>query len=187
MEGGRDSDSEESRNDERLLVEAARSDPGRFVDLYERHFDRVYAFAARRVATRADAEDVTADVFQRALAFLPRFQWRGAPFAAWLYRIAANVIADRFRKTGRERPLEDLDEAGRPERSEEEAIEARVELFGLVDNLPADQRRVVVLRFAEQWSVREIATELQRSEGAVKQLQFRALKTLRERLGGTHD
>ncbi len=178
---------EQSRLDERLAIEAAQADPRRFGDLYERHFARIYAFVARRVASRADAEDLTADVFQRALAFLPRFQWRGAPFAAWLFQIAANVIADRFQKIGRERPLEDSDEAGLCGPSQTEGLEARVELFGLVDLLPDDQRRVVVLRFAEEKSIREIAAQLQRSEGAVKQLQFRALKALRERWGGRHD
>src|SRR5437899_3079488 len=81
---------------ERLLVEAAQRDPARFGDLYDRHFERVYAFVARRVRDRDAAEDVTADVFQRALAALPAFEWRGAPFAVWLLRIAANALADRF-------------------------------------------------------------------------------------------
>jgi len=172
--------------DERLAIEAAQADPRRFGDLYEKHFARVYAFVARRVGSRADAEDLTADVFQRALAFLPRFEWRGAPFAAWLFQIASNVIADRFQKAGRERPLENFDVAEDSGRSEADAVQARVELFGLVDRLPDDQRRVVMLRFGEEKSIREIAAELRRSEGAVKQLQFRALKTLRAQWGSTH-
>jgi RNA polymerase sigma-70 factor, ECF subfamily len=78
--------------DERLLVEAAQKDPARFGDLYELHFELVYAFVSRRVASRDVAEDVTSEVFHKALANLPRFEWRGVPFGAWLLKIAANVI-----------------------------------------------------------------------------------------------
>src|ERR687884_209969 len=88
--------------DDRVLVEAAQRDPARFGDLYERHFDRVYAFVVRRIRDRDAAEDVTADVFHRALTNLPKFEWRGAPFGAWLFRIAANAIADRSKRSSRE-------------------------------------------------------------------------------------
>lgn len=169
---------------ERRLVEAAQRDPRRFADLYEEHFARVYAFVARRVGDRHAAEDLTADVFHQALANLPRFEWRGVPFAAWLFRIAANAIADRARRAARER---DVPVAEEPESDELDQVETRARLFGLVDRLPPDQRRVVIMRFAEQRPIRAIALELQRSEGAVKQLQFRALQTLRARLGDSHD
>src|ERR1700741_4050582 len=81
--------------EERRLIEAAQSDPVRFGDLYECSFSVVYAYVSRRVADRAAAEDLTAEVFSRALTNLPRFKWTGAPFAAWLFRIASNLIADR--------------------------------------------------------------------------------------------
>ena len=77
--------------DERTLIEAAQRDPGRFAELYESNFDRVYAFVVRRVRDREEAEDVTSEVFHRALANLGQFEWRGVPFAAWLLRIAANA------------------------------------------------------------------------------------------------
>ena len=80
-------------DDERLLIEAAQADPARFLDLYDRYVDRVYAYVSRRAGSRALAEDVTSDVFERALTHLPRFEWRGAPFTAWLFRIAANALA----------------------------------------------------------------------------------------------
>ena len=80
---------------ERLLVEAAQRDPARFVDLYENNFELVYAYIARRVGDRATAEDFTSEVFKKALENLPRFTWRGVPFAAWLLRIAANMVAGR--------------------------------------------------------------------------------------------
>jgi len=166
--------------EERFLIEAAQKDPRRFAELYQRHFERVYAFVSRRVCERHEVEDVTADVFHRALANINRFEWRGAPFAAWLFRIAANAIADRRQSNARQQgePLpEEASEAG------SEQIETRAMIFRLVDALPEDQRRVVIKRFVEQKSVREIAQELQKSEGAVKQLQFRALESLRARVG----
>src|SRR5262247_4162905 len=89
-------------DDERPLIEAAQKDPRRFGELYERNFERVYAFVARRVRDRHEAEDVTAEVFQHALANLPKFEWRGVPFAVWLYRIAANATADQWKKQSRE-------------------------------------------------------------------------------------
>jgi len=171
------------RDDERALVEAAQRDPGRFAELYEGNFERVYAFVLRRVRDREEAEDVTSDVFHRALANLGHFEWRGVPFAAWLLRIAANAIADRSLRAARDR------EVPEPEPREEpslEEIEHRARLFRLVDRLPVDQRRVILMRFGEQKTIREIAQELARSEGAVKQLQLRGLQTLRARLGDRH-
>jgi RNA polymerase sigma-70 factor (ECF subfamily) len=123
-------------------------------------------------------------VFHQALANLSRFQWRGVPFAAWLFRIAANSIIDRSKRAARQQALPDdfelAAEVGNKDALDE--IEQRAALFQLVDRLPEDQRRVIGMRFAEEKSIREIATEIGRSEGAVKQLQFRALQNLRARL-----
>jgi RNA polymerase sigma-70 factor (ECF subfamily) len=163
--------------EERLLVQAAQKDPSRFAELYEDNFDRIYAYIARRVRNRDVAEDLTSDVFHKALAHLPNFDWRGIPFAAWLYRIAANVVADQWKRAAKE-IVEDP-----PEGSSEmdmEAIEHRALLFRLVDSLPADQRRVVTMRFAEEKSIRDISQLMGKTEGAIKQLQFRGLQNLRD-------
>lgn len=168
---------------EQALVEAAKSDPAHFAALYEAHFERIHAFVAHRIRDRVAAEDLTAEVFRRALAGIGGFEWRGAPFAAWLYRIAANEIADYAAKAARERGTI---ATGEPAHDERSRIEDRATLFRLVDGLPADQKRVVVMRFAEERSIREIAETLGRSEGAVKQLQFRALETLRSRMRQSH-
>ena len=165
---------------ERLLVEAAQKDPRRFGELYEDNFDRVYAFVVRRVRNRAIAEDLTADVFQKALANLQRFDWRGIPFAAWLLRIASNVITDNW-KRGAKEVLEDPPEATADPNFEE--VEHQARIFRLVYQLPSDQCRVILMRFAEQKTVREIAQELGRTEGAIKQLQFRGLENLRAQVG----
>jgi RNA polymerase sigma-70 factor (ECF subfamily) len=170
--------------DERLLIEAAQKDPARFGELYEIHFERVYAYIARRVQDRAETEDLTADVFQQALANLKRFEWRGIPFAAWLFRIAANLITDRWQRSGREIADEERVEAAQVSPKEIEQVERQATLFRLVDSLPAEQHRVVVLRFVEQKSIKEVAREIRKTEGAVKQLQFRALSNLRARMEG---
>jgi RNA polymerase sigma-70 factor (ECF subfamily) len=167
--------------DERLLIEAAQRDAHAFASLYEQYFERVYAFVARRLGDRDAAEDVTADVFHHALASIGRFEWRGVPFSAWLFRIAANRIADH---AGRARRLARDGESGAedPAAPDLEEIEERARLFRLVGELPVDQRSVVAMRFAERRSIRDIAQAMQRSEGAIKQLQFRALANLRARL-----
>jgi RNA polymerase sigma-70 factor (ECF subfamily) len=167
--------------DEGALIEAARADRARFVDIYERYFHRVYAYVARRTGTREEAEDITSAVFERALVNLPKFEWRGIPLAAWLIRIAANAIVDRHRETGRDvhEPPPDL-----ADDRESQAIERRAILFELVERLPAVQRRVIEMRFVDQKSIREIAEALDRSEGAVKQLQLRALENLRKDMEG---
>jgi RNA polymerase sigma-70 factor, ECF subfamily len=168
-------------HDERALIEAAQANPARFVELYDRHFHRVYAYVIRRTGVRAEAEDITSDVFERALTNLPRFEWRGVPFVAWLYRIAANAMADRRRQTERDSPDPPPDV---PDGRESEEIERRTMLFQLVDRLPDAQRRVIEMRFVEEKSIREVAAALDRSEGAVKQLQLRALENLRKSMEG---
>ena len=153
------------RPDERLVIEAAQRDPARFAELYEDNFERVYAFVARRVYVRADAEDLTAEVFQQALAKLSGFEWRGVPRAA---REQGSPIAD---------DPPDPHSGANPEE-----IERTAQLFRLVKTLPDDQRRVIEMRFAEEKSIREIAKALKRTAGAVKQLQFRGIQKLRDQV-----
>jgi RNA polymerase sigma-70 factor (ECF subfamily) len=153
----------------------------RFADLYEQNFERVYAFVARRVRDRAEAEDVVSDVFYKALRGIGGYEERdGVPFVAWLYRIAANVLHDRARNAGREAPLKDCDVAV------DDDVERRALLFRLVDTLPPAQRDVLVKRFAEQRSIADVARQLGRSTGAVKQLQLRAIEALRAQVRGSH-
>lgn len=168
----------EYETDERLLIEAAQRDPLHFAELYEQNFERVYAFVCYRIHDRDQAEDLTAEIFHQALAGIQRFEWQGTPFVAWLLGIARKVLADRWQQMGKgiEVAVDEIDLAGI-----NSAIEERAMLFQLVDSLPEDQRLVVVRRFVDQRSIREIAMEMGRSEGAVKQLQFRALQTLRTR------
>ena len=199
--------------EERLLIEAAQRDRARFADVYQEYFEMVYGYVGRRLRDRARAEDLTSEVFHKALANLPRFKWTGAPFGSWLLRIASNLIADRAKRAAKERSVSldsETDRGSSPrvskgvdapsltvglpprggsgtpqiQQTELEASEQSAELFRLVDGLGDDQRRVMMMRFAEEKSIREIADELGRSQGAVKQLQFRALQTLRARITG---
>ena len=169
--------------DERTQVEAAQRDPSRFAVLYEQNFYRVYAYIIRRVGDRHQAEDLTADVFREALAGIGKFEWRGVPFVAWLMGIAARILADYWKRSGRE--------SGDPAKEAEAAVPAEIEhstlLFQLVKRLPEAQFRVIHMRFVEQKSIRDIALELGRSEGAVKQLQLRAIGSLRAQMEGAHE
>jgi len=177
---------------ERLLVEAAQQDRARFADIYENYFELVYVYVARRVGNRAATEDLVAEVFRKALQNLARFRWTGAPFAAWLFRIASNLIADRAKRKAKEgsvsinepgpRTIGNLTDRKQSQQVDLEDSERRAKLFRLVDELADDQRRVIALRFAEEKSIKQIAAELSRSEGAVKQLQFRALENLRKKI-----
>jgi len=163
--------------DERPLIEAAQNEPEKFAELYDQNFRRVYAFFARRVATREQAQDLTAEVFHQAIASIKGYRSQGAPFIAWLYGIAAHVLSKHWHTQGRNtEELGDLSSAG-------DDIERSVLLGQLVDSLLPDQRHVIVRRFVDQKSIREIAHELGRSEGAVKQLQLRGLEKLRDMLG----
>ena len=167
--------------DEKALIEAAQRDPSRFANLYEQNFYRVYAYVANRVGGRHVAEDLTADVFREALAGIGKFEWRGVPFAAWLLGIASRIVADYWTRSGRE--------TGNPAKQSEASVAAEAELstvlFQLVRRLPAAQFRVIHMRFVEQKSIREIALELGRSEGAVKQLQLRGIESLRAQMEDT--
>jgi RNA polymerase sigma-70 factor (ECF subfamily) len=170
----------QAAEDDRLLIEAAQADPARFVEIYERHVDRIYAFVSRRTRNRTVAEDITSRVFEQALAAVGRFEWRGLPVAVWLFRIASNALADHWREQARDAQSARVDE---PDSHELEDIDRRILLYRRVEQLPELQRRVIEMRFGEEKSIREVAAALDRSEGAIKQLQLRALENLRKSLG----
>jgi RNA polymerase sigma-70 factor (ECF subfamily) len=163
-----------TEQDERELVQRAQADPARFLALYDLYFHRVWSYVRGRASGRAEAEDITSEVFRRALEALPGYEWRGVPFAAWLLRIAANTLSHRWEKAARE-------SAGPPPETAapDDGLERRAMLFQLVSRLPEEQRQVIELRYVEQRSLAETAGSLGKSEGAIKQLQRRALERLR--------
>lgn len=178
--------------DEGELVKAAQADPAQFGPLYELYVDRIYRYAYRRVGTHHDAEDVTAQTFQQALGALPKYEWRGLPFGAWLFRIAGNIINRRGRTGSREFAVEDVTVFSFQEDVADDPVdqvtrdELADELNELVETLPADQQRALVLKFSHGLKNREIGELMGRSEGAVKQLVHRALVNLRSRLKEQH-
>jgi RNA polymerase sigma-70 factor (ECF subfamily) len=170
------------------LIARARRDPEAFGEVYDLYLSRVYAFCRSRTASIEEAEDLTAQTFERALASLDRYESRGAPMSSWLFRIAGNLIIDRGRRSGRFVPMtEDAPEPAShdPEDDPEVMVERWERAAYLRDRmaaLPADQREAVRLRYWENASTAEIAERLGRTEGATKQMLHRALVTLRGRV-----
>lgn len=164
------------------MVAQAQKDPKAFGALYDGYVDRVYRYCYRRTGSHYEAEELTAQTFRRALEALPKYEWRGAPFGAWLFRIAGNLIVDRGKR--REVPIDgkDFQESG-PELIDGLLQAEEVdELWQAVYGLPLYQQQVLVLRYAQGLSTREVARIVNRSATATKQLVYRSLKTLRERL-----
>lgn len=174
----------QQREHERDLIVAAQANPVAFGVLYEQHVDAIYAYALHRVRDGAAAEDVVSETFHRALEHLDRYEWRGVPFSAWLYRIASNVIAARYRHE-QAAPLDEAaylhDEGIGPE----QALlvgERAGELACAVATLPPEQQQALILRYGQDLRNKEIAYIMGRSEGAVKQLLHRAIGGLHKRL-----
>lgn len=173
------------------LIAAARTSPDAFASLYDRTQPGVYRYAYSLAGNHTGAEDLTAEAYRRALVNLHRYEDRGRPFEAWLCTIVRNLARDGGRKRGREIPLMDHDQ---PQDHwpglDLVRYEQRSAVQVAVGRLPEVQRRVVVLRFGREWSVRQVADELAKSEAAVKQLTYRAVNRLRELLqeaGYEHD
>ena len=169
------------------LAERAKSSSDAFGVLYDRHLRRIYNYVYYRIGQKAEAEDLTERVFMQALESLPRYQHRGAPFSAWLFRIAHNLVANWHRDTGR-RPQSPLEDAG--EREDQRAdpfgdalsSEEQQELRDAVKRLPADRQMLLQMKFVEERSNLDIAQQMGRTEGAVKALLHRTLVTLRSEL-----
>ena len=175
-----------ARGDEKALVERAKRDPAAFGELYDRHFLQIYRFVYSRVREQTAAEDVTSEVFVKALRGIGRYQDTGRPFSAWLYQIAVNAVADRYRAA---RAHEDIEEqrdltAGGP--GLEELAAQRDELrriWSAVEALPKQQRTAMVLKFQEDMKIEDIATVMGKTPGAVKLLIHRGVTKVREVVG----
>ena len=169
--------------DERLLVERAKSDAQAFGVLYDRYGEDIYRFAHARLGNVAAAEDVTADVFVKALRGISRYRDRGRPFSCWLYRIARNAVADHFRHDPVNRQLSDWlpDPGTQVEAAAIHHLEVE-DLWRLVEKLPPQQRIAMTLRFRDDRSAREAAAVMGKSEAAVKLLIYRAVGRLRSQV-----
>ncbi len=172
---------------EEHLIERAKHDADAFGLLYERYVDRIYNYIYYRTGDTREAEDLTARVFYRALGHMDDYRQRGAPFAAWLYRIAHNLVANWHRDRSRRRDVR-LDEIvaiaekkASPEHLAEQSEEARV-LLSVMGKLPAERQQLLILKFVDGMSNAEIAKVMGRSEGAIKSLYHRTLIALRDEL-----
>ncbi|MDE0429028.1 MAG: sigma-70 family RNA polymerase sigma factor [Caldilineaceae bacterium] len=179
---------EEERAAEAALVAQAQRDPQAFGELYERYIDRIYSYVYSRVQNVQDAEDLTARIFYRALDRLDRYEDRGLPFGAWLFRIAHNLVANWHRDQSRRTflPIDGLVFPGE-RRDEPEATVERREgeeaLWAAIERLPEERRRLLLHKFGDQLTNLEIGELMQKSEGAIKSLYFRTLAALRKDLG----
>jgi RNA polymerase sigma-70 factor (ECF subfamily) len=179
--------SQEEIRAEALLVEEARREPAAFGVLYERYVDRIYGYIYHRVGNVQEAEDITARTFYRALDNLHSYEDRGAPFAAWLFRIAHNLMANWHRDRSRRRFLS-LDRLW-SQRAEDDSPEEQVEqeenheaLWSAISRLPEERRNLLVWKFGSQMSNVEIGELMNKSESAIKSLYFRTLAALRQDL-----
>lgn len=173
---------------EDALVERAKVDSGAFGQLYQCYVERIYSYIYYRVGNQHDAEDLTACTFQRALDNIARYENRGLPFSAWLYRIAHNAVANWHRSRSR-RQFISLDELAsplphRPEDPDYLAIknEEREALLKVLHRLPAERQQLLILKYTEQLSNQEIGQVMDRTEGAIKSLYHRTLLGLRDEL-----
>jgi RNA polymerase sigma-70 factor (ECF subfamily) len=170
-------------DDERQLVENAKRDPRQFGALYDRHFQQIYRFVYSRVREQTAAEDVTSEIFIKALKAMPRYQDTGRPFSAWLYQIAVNAIADRYRTLRPSQPLDDFHDLSVAGPALEDLATHRDEIrriWSLVEELPGQQRTALVLKFQEDMKIDDIAVAMGKSPGAVKLLIHRGVSRLRQ-------
>ena len=169
-----------------LVERSRRGDAEAFGALYDRYQPEILRYLALRVRDRETAEDLAQQVFLKAWQAVPRYQRRGVPFKAWLYRMAHNQMVDHYRTR---RPTAGLDGVDPPEEPVAEARLLRLELLerlqGALDRLTEDHRQVLVLRFLMEKSAAEIGEIMDRREGTVRGLQFRALRALRAEIDAT--
>jgi len=172
--------------DERqLIARAGRGDKAAVSTLYEGYAQAIFRYISYRVESDMVAEDLTAEVFLRMVQGLPRYQDSGAPFGAWLYRIAATQVADHHRGRRRaaeplsdDHPSDDTDPLGKTAKQQEQA-----ELRRALAGLPEDYQTLLILRFMQGLPHIEVAAALGKSDAAIRVMQHRALKALAKALG----
>jgi len=170
-------------SEESLVRQAIGGDQLAFTKLYDEHFDKIYRYIYFKIRNQAEAEDLTQDVFIKALEAIGSYKWRDVPFASWLFRIAHNKVVDYSRKQARQRNVA-LNEAivanvGDPVAMTERKFEIE-ELAVAMGKLPPAQGEVVSLRFIAGLPIAEVARVLGKREGTVKALQYNAVVSMRK-------
>jgi len=168
-----------------LIARAQQSDRAAWDEIFQRHYQRVYVFVFCRIGDAAAAEDVTADVFVEAWRGISRFSYRGVPLISWLFRIAHNLLADFLQKRSRSKTQpfgERTPEVAAPG-DEAENVAVWQSVAQAFKKLTLEQQQVLITRFIEGLSLAETAAMMGKNENAIKQLEFRALKSVRKILG----
>ena len=171
--------------EESLVRRAQQQDQRAFAQLYEEHFDKIYRYVALRIGDRAEAEDITQQVFLKALRSISSFRWKGAPFSAWLFRIAHNQVVDHLRKKTKQAtvPIDEsvISSSNDPQLLIEQKLNIE-QLISATRRLTEAQREVISLRFAGELPIAQVAKIVGKSEGAIKALQHSAVVALRKAL-----
>jgi RNA polymerase sigma-70 factor (ECF subfamily) len=169
-----------------LVARGQQGDRDALEELYLIHFDRIYSYLHVSVGNRHDAEDLTTQTFLKMLEKIGSFKWQSAPFSAWLFRIAHNLAMDHFRARRRWQPEEEVPEpVGDAEPSAElKAMQSigRESMLKLIDRLSPEQQQVLTLKFVFNLPNAEVAAILDKTEGAIKSLQHRALVSLQKQI-----
>ncbi len=171
-------------DEDQLLAQAMQFDDAALGELYDRYEARIYGYIYRRTGEQALAEDLTAQVFLKMLESIrDQKAWRSS-FSGWLYRIAHNLVVDTYRRKGRHGAvdLDDVPQTAAESQNLEETVEQTLDaekLRSAIRRLTDEQAEVVSLRFLEGYSIAEVADMMNRTEGAIKALQYRAVATLR--------
>lgn len=175
--------------EESLVERAVQRDRAAFTALYDKYVDRIYRHVYYRVSNQSEAEDITQEVFIRAWKAINKYKRRGAPFVAWLLAIAHNLVVDYYKTRKESIPLDEARAVGGSDETNPEAMtEAslnRSYIRNAVSKLKGDKQKVILMRFIEGFSYGEIAQALNKSEGAVRVIQHRALGDLRRMLTGS--
>ena len=177
-------------SEEQVLIQRAKTDSEAFGILYEYYVDRIYKYVYYRIGNVADAEDLTARIFERAMNHIGNYEDQGVPFSAWLYRIAHNLVANWYRDHSRRTfiALEDVSQLVITDHGPEFAaqlMEDKEVLREAIAQLPIDRQELLMLKFIEHLTNSEIGEVMGRSEGAVKSLYHRTLLSLREEMAGS--
>jgi RNA polymerase sigma-70 factor (ECF subfamily) len=175
------------QDEEGLVQRAKQHDQEAFARLYDEYFDKIYRYVALKIGDKTEAEDMTQQVFLKALQSISSFKWKGVPFSAWLYRIAHNQVVDYLRKKKR-RPATLMDESlvssdseNNPQLMAERNIDTE-RLLAATQRLTDAQREVISLRFTSELSTAQVAEIMGKSQGAIKALQHSAIVALRKEL-----
>lgn len=173
--------------DEWLEVQAAQADPAMFRPLYERYHEAIFLYIFRRTADESLTADLCSQVFLKAMQRLDKYEYRGVPFSAWLYRIAGNEVAQHYRKAGKNRVVtiedEHIGELAAETEQSGEAEDLMPLLLEVLDQLKEDDLQIIELRFFEQRPYKEVADILGITENNAKVKTFRILNRIKKKMG----